>query len=115
MICCFCADTIDSNFSKVRGMWQRHISHPLTIKHKYRTRPKDIVRDVDHCNVFATMKRTRDGDMRVQPELNQRTQLLRQLHSMVSPLFYACLEHKNEKDLVKLLQDLQVDSQRQTQ
>lgn len=61
------------------------------------------------------MKRGRDGDACVQPVLDKRTMVLRELHSLVSPLFYASLLNQNDSDLFKLLQDLRATLPRQTQ
>jgi hypothetical protein len=62
-----------------------------------------------------TMKRGRDGVTRVQPVLDERTRVLRELNSLVSPLFYASLLHREDTDLVKLLRDLRASLPRQTQ
>lgn len=65
--------------------------------------------------MFDTMKRGRDGVACVQPILDERTRVLRELNSLVSPLFYASLLHREDADLVILLRDLQASIPRQTQ
>ena len=65
--------------------------------------------------MIDTMKRGRDGAVRVQPVLDERTMVLRELNSLVSPLFYASLLHREYDDLFKLLRDLRATLPRQTQ
>lgn len=65
--------------------------------------------------MVGTMKRGRDGAARVQPVLDERTMALRELNSLVSPLFYASLLHRKDGDLFKLLRDLRASLPHQKQ